>query len=783
MHTAARAIRSHSVLGSRRPAVPELWAMAPFGLALFLSGLLLFQVELIIGKYILPWFGGSPAAWITGMLVFQLLLLAGYGYAHLIATRVKWKTQVLAHLCIVAGSIMLLVLCGVVWPSPITPPSTWKPDGAAHPEFQALAIMLASAGVPFFVLSATAPLLQHWAGRFGGKCNPYRLYAFSNLGSLLALCSYPVLIEPYFRLHVQAWAWTMGYLLFALGVCACAASVSGRGVMAASESVESHEPLADRAMARLYPHWLALAACASTALFAVTNVMCQDVASVALLWVVPLSVYLITFVICFGTPRWYIRGVFHSLLAAATILAFCARCTHSIPFQLPAYTLALFAIGMVCHGELARLKPSDAGLTRFYTAVAAGGAMGGIFVAVVAPRLFAGFWEFELSLWGANALLVLTAYRDRSSWWHSRKPWLGIVLLGAAFLIPWAANRVNPIIGAMMQELSYYRALVLVAFPALSILAILTLRDRRQSAARVTQVYAIAMLALYAYAFGAFIRWRSAGSVARVRNFHGVFLVQRDRFMTFLIHGATYHGAQYRGPANSLRPTLYYGPGSGIGTFLNSRGANSATPMRMGVIGLGAGTLAAYGRPGDYIRFYESDPDILRLSQGPHPLFTYLKDSPARLDVVLGDARLSLKREAANGNLQRFDVLVADAFSGDAIPVHLLTREAVETYLKHLEGPDGVLAFHITNASLDLRPLIISLGREFHLAAVPLVGYDRDTQGTNEWVLLSRNRHLLETPELLRLQPSPEPDLNTPVWTDDYSNVWQLIVAKLRERH
>lgn len=761
--------------------------MAPFGLALFLSGLLLFQVELIIGKFILPWFGGSPAVWITSMLAFQLLLLAGYGYAHLLVTRARWKTQVLVHLCIIGGSLALLVLQGVVWPSPITPPSTWKPDGPAHPEFRTLAILLLSVGLPFLVLSATAPLLQHWVGRFDGKRNPYRLYAFSNLGSLLALFSYPILIEPHFRLQVQAWAWTAGYILFAFGVCACAVIISSSGTMAAARPLEAQEVLADRPSARLYPQWLALAACASTALFAITNVMCQDVASIALLWVVPLSVYLISFVICFGNPGWYIRSIFHPLLAATTFLAFTARCTHSIQFQLPAYALALFAVCMVCHGELMRLKPSAADLTRFYAAVATGGVLGGIFVALLAPQIFPDFWEFELSLWSANVLLVLTAYRDRSSWWwRSHKPWIGIALPTAAFLVPWYANRINPIIGATMRELGYYRGFAFVTFSALLALLILIRPGKTQGAARGIQVFVIAMLVLYAYAFGAFIRWRSTGTVARVRNFYGVFLVQQYRFMTVLIHGATYHGAQYRGAANRLRPTLYYGPGSGIGVFLDNRlkrSSSSAAPMRMGVIGLGAGTLAAYGRPGDYIRFYENNPDILWLSQGPHPLFTYLKDSPATLDVVLGDGRLSLEREAANGNLQRFDVLVVDAFNGDAIPVHLLTREAAEIYLKHLSGLDSVLAFHVTNASLDLIPLVMSLGRAFHMAAVPLIGHDRETQGTNEWVMLSQRRPALETPELLRLRPVPEPDWQIPVWTDDYSNVWQLIVTKLRERN
>jgi hypothetical protein len=306
----------------------------------------------------------------------------------------------------------------------------------------------------------------------------------------------------------------------------------------------------------------------------------------------------------------------------------------------------------------------------------------------------------------------------------------------------------------------------------------------KQHRLRGGQICVAAMLVLYAYIFIGFARWRGANAVARTRNFYGVFMVQQDRFMTLLVHGATYQGAQYRGPINHLSPTLYYGHDSGIGILLDNhpkRSSGAIAPMRLGVVGLGAGTLAAYGRPGDYIRYYEINPAILRLSRGPRPLFTFLKDCPAKLDVILGDARLSMEAEAAHGELQEFDILVVDAFSGDEIPVHLLTKQAVEIYLRHLR-PDGVLAFHTTNASLDLKPVMRGLGGEFHLAVLPLIARDRDTQGVNEWVLLSWNRQLLETPELLKFGRVMGADSNAPVWADDYSNVWQLIVTKLRER-
>jgi hypothetical protein len=737
-------------------------------------------VELIIGKFILPWFGGAPAVWTTSLLVFQLLLLAGYGYAHLLATHSKRKTQLCVHLCIVGGSLLLLALNGTAWPSPITPGAGWKPQGPGHPEFHALAILLAGIGLPFFVLSTTVPLLQHWFGLIQTRFDSYKFYALSNMGSFLALLSYPILIEPHFRLQVQAWAWTVGYTFFAIGIGFCAAIVgSGETAKLPGETKRSSAPLVS---ATHYLHWLALSACASAALFAVTNVMCQDVAPVALLWVVPLALYLLSFVICFGNSRWYKRTIWHPVLAIATILAFAARCTHSVVFQLTAYALVLFAIGMACHGELARLKPSEAGLTSFYTAVATGGALGGIFVGLFAPQVFPDFWEFELVLWGAGALVVITVYRDRSSWWYARGLWIGVALLSAGLIIPFLASQVDRLVGATLQELGYYQAFAFIALAALSGVVVLVGLGDKHHRLRSVQICVAAMLILYGYIFIGFTRWRGTNVVARTRNFYGVFMVQQDRFMTLLVHGATYQGAQYRGQINHLSPTLYYGHDSGIGIFLDThpkRNSPTIAPMRLGVVGLGAGTLAAYGRPGDYIRFYEISPAILRLSQSPRPLFTFLMDCPAKLDVILGDARLSMEAEAAHGELQDFDVLVVDAFSGDQIPVHLLTKEAVQTYLRHL-SPNGVLAFHTTNASLDLKPVMLGLGREFRLGVLPLVAHDRDTQASNEWVLLSWNRQLLETPAMLRFGRVLEADANAPVWTDDSSNMWQLVVAKLR---
>jgi hypothetical protein len=686
--------------------------------------------------------------------------------------------QIVVHLCLVGASIVLLVARSFEWPSPITPEKAWKPVSTVHSEMHTIVILLVAVGLQFSVLSTTAPLLQNWIERADAQINSYRLYAISNLASFVALISYPLLIEPYFRLHTQAWTWTAGYLVFSSGVSYCAATGAGGPKLLSASKIA---PVGGSKVS-LYLHWLGLAACASTALFAITNVMCQDVASFALLWVVPLSLYLFSFVICFGTSRLYKRIIFHPLLAVATILAFIARCTYSIAFQLVAYSLVLFAICVTCHGELERLKPGPAGLTYFYTAVATGGALGGIFVVLVAPLAFPDFWEFDLALWGVSALMVFTVHRDRNSWWYSLKSWWGIGLFIFAFVSPMIASHFAPSVGGVMNDLNYYHALELLTLVVLLCIFI-TRRKFKRIPLRGIQISVVAMLVLCGWMSMAFIQRRAADHViARIRNFYGVFMVQQDQSLTLLIHGGTYQGAQFRGVNSRLRPTTYYGHNSGIGILLENHPKRiSNESMRIGVVGLGVGTLAAYGRPGDYLRFYEIDPDILRLSEGPHPLFTYLEDSLARYDVVIGDARLSLESEAIHNRLQNLDVLVIDAFNGDAIPVHLLTKEAAQAYLQHL-SPDGVLAFHVTNASLDLVPVTLGLGREFGLSVLLTKGYDSDFNVYNEWVLLSRDRGILKMPQLLQSGRLLDFEPSCELWTDDYSDVWRLMVARFGER-
>jgi hypothetical protein len=437
---------------------------------------------------------------------------------------------------------------------------------------------------------------------------------------------------------------------------------------------------------------------------------------------------------------------------------------------------------MICHGELERLKPNRTRQTLFYTAVSAGGALGGAFVVLVAPLLFPDWWEFYLALWGACALTIFTVLRDPNSWWYSRKHWGSIALLVFAFAFPEIAGRFIPAVGAVMNSLNQFHVVECCVVVALLITSIAR-RQFRPSLPN-NRICALTTLFLYGLMFVSVIRWQDSDHViVQVRNFFGVLRVQQDESLTLLIHGGTYQGAQFRDGGSRRQPTTYYGHSSGIGLLLDHHPKrNLNEPIRIGVVGLGVGTLAAYGRPGDYMRFYEIDPDILRLSAGSHPQFTYLADSSARCDVVAGDGRLSLESEATSDQLQHFDVLVIDAFHGDAVPVHLLTKEAARIYLQQID-PDGVLAFHVTNASLDLVPVTLGLGREFGLSALLMRTNDSGVEVHNEWVMLSRNRQILNMLQLLGSGKLLDSESRSDLWTDDYSDVWRLMLAKFEEHH
>ena len=410
--------------------------MPIYAITIFTGAFLLFQVEPLLARYILPWFGGSSAVWITCILFFQLLLVAGYAYSHLIATRLSARRQVIVHLAIVAACVVLMGALALIWQSPITPGPNWKPVNPDFPISRIFGLLLISIGLPFFILATTGPLLQAWFAQSHQGASPYRLYALSNVGSLLALVTYPFVVEPELTLRAQAILWSLLFGAFAVGVGLCARRISQVSPLGA---LDYNVTESDRRSASLPTRltrilWMTLAAVPSVMLLATTNQVCQQVAVIPFLWVLPLAIYLLSFIICFDNPRWYRRSIFHPALGAAVFLALVVLCSPdiSIMIQLITYSALLFTICMVCHGELVKLKPHERYLTSFYLMVAIGGAIGGVFVVAIAPWLFAGFWEFHLAIWISLLLLFIVLMRDPSSWIHERRPVVAMAMLSSA---------------------------------------------------------------------------------------------------------------------------------------------------------------------------------------------------------------------------------------------------------------------------------------------------------------------------------------------------------------
>jgi len=670
--------------------------MILYAVTIFLSAFLLFQVQPLIAKVILPWFGGTAAVWTTCMLFFQLLLLAGYVYSHAyVRLRVPARRQI---------HIALLVLAAATLP--LAASAAWKPEGGEDPTWRILGLLATSVGLPYFVLSTTGPLVQAWYARSHEGAAPYRLFALSNLGSMLALVSYPLAVEPLLTLGHQAAVWSAGFVLFAL---ACA-MLAWRSKAAEALPLAGGDTAAPGA--GLKALWAALAACASLLLLAFTSHMTLNIAAIPFLWVLPLALYLLSFVLCFEASGWYRRWLFLPLLAAgfAGVCVTLTRSNPSIWTLIPLYSATLFAACMVCHGELARSKPHPRHLTGFYLMLALGGAAGGVLVGLVAPKVFEDLYELPIGMVALSLLVTVALLRDRSSVLHRR---FGI------------AARI-----------------VLLALAA---------------------ALAVALYRTYAE--------NSADTRVTSRNFYGVLNV-RDTgegpdAMRSLSHGTIIHGKQFLEPDRRDWPTSYYGLKSGVGLALvDARGHG---PLRVGVVGLGTGTLAAYGRTGDVFRFYDINPDVVELARTE---FTFLKDSPAKVEVALGDARLSMEREPA----QNFDVLALDAFSSDAIPVHLLTVEAFKTWLRHLK-PGGVLAVHISNRYLDLVPVVQQAARHLSLELRQVENDDEDDAGVyrSDWMLLSTSpaafegQLLKEAGERLDAVPSVK------LWTDDYSDLYRIL--------
>jgi SAM-dependent methyltransferase len=678
--------------------------MLIYAATIFLSAFLLFQVQPLIAKIILPWFGGSAAVWTAAMLFFQLVLLAGYGYAHLSIRFLKARAQMAVHVALLALSCALL---------PILPSPTWKPTESGDPTARILLLLVATIGLPYFLLSSTSPLLQAWYVRRSGSAVPYRLFALSNFGSMLALVSFPFLIEPVLTSKLQAWSWSGGYVAFAV-VCALAAWVS-RAEGAHAAAVEASVEPAPRPKVGEMALWVGLAAVASVLLVSITTHMSQNVAPIPLLWVLPLALYLLTFMIAFESDRLYHRGIMFVLLVPA--FYYMTRDLYEdsgnlhIRILIPVFAGGLFVCCLLCHGELARRRPATQYLTLFYLMVSIGGALGGIFVAIIAPRVFVSNLELPL---GLAACALIAAY----VMWNGIEHKIGIWVLRAALLIG---------VGLMLGYLA-----------------------RRE-------------------------RDEAKGFRLVARNFYGVLHVKDDEATSedeyserTLLHGTINHGSQILDEALRYKTTSYYGPDSGVGRAIKA--VQGRGPIRVGVVGLGAGVLSNYGRAGDFYRIFEINPLVEKIAQTE---FTFYPHSPAEKAILMGDARLTMERLES----LQLDVLAIDAFSSDAIPIHLLTREALEVYFRHLK-PDGILALHISNRYLDLEP-VCAKGAEYFRKTAMLVSDDGDEApylSASNWVLVSADNAIFNNDAFTDADIQPaKAKAGFRAWTDDYSNIVQIL--------
>lgn len=750
-----------------------------------LSAFLLFQVQPIISKFILPWFGGSPGVWTTCMLFFQIVLFAGYAYAHAL-TLLPRRWQGILHGLLLGAAIALL---------PIAPDAVWKPTGNEDPAMRILLLLAMSVGLPYFVLSSTSPLVQVWFTRASGGGSPWRLYALSNIGSLAALLSYPLFFEVHWDVVEQTTLWSVAFGAFVI------LSLSGVWLDRRHALDAESKPAVIIHTAADHPGWLRrilwvlLPALASCVLLGATNHVCQDVAVIPFLWVVPLSLYLLTFIICFEHERWYARVAALWALPALPLIFF--ACTNERLEKMgwwkwdwtPNYLWelgwsfgAMFFACMLCHGELTRLKPAPRRLTEFYLLMSAGGALGGLFVSLGAPRAFTTFAEWPVSLIAvfllAGIVLMRSVWRLKKVW-----EWLFMILIVPLTIIGgWALVEK----GIVTQDLLKEKLKMDVVVPmwtlwatlgviALCIL-ILAVRAFRRGSLRIGLV-SLLMLGIqltFAILMMCDLGFKREDKLERVRNFYGMLSVTEDYDSGLdmkyrqLSNGGIVHGLQNFGAALREEPTTYYGRHTGIGKALES--LKDRTDARVGVVGMGAGTVSVYAQKGHTFRFYDINPEVVRIAK-KH--FTYLEDLQkrgAKLDVVISDARLALERESP----QNFDVLLLDAFSGDSVPVHLLTKEAFAIYQRHMT-PDGIIAVHITNTYLVLAPVIESIAADAGFKTTRIATEADGDHDSTDYILVTRNEAFLKaTPtELVGNETELKHDVR--LWTDRYHNLLRIL--------
>jgi hypothetical protein len=685
---------------------PRGVVVVAFAATMALVGFLLFQIQLVLGKFLLPWFGGSASTWIVCMLFFQMALLAGYALAYGLARYLSLPQQIAIELAILGGSLLLL---------PITPYESWKPATADDPTWRILALLSTSVGLPYVALATTTPLLTRWIAQLSASLAPSRFFAASNLGSFCGLLTYPFAVEHLLSTHQQMRWWSRGYIMYATLLTFCA-------VLALSKTRGER-----REVGRLVPSgkgdplakWVACAGLGSTLLLATTNAITQWSAVVPFLWTVPLALYLLTFVMVFGHPRTYypdVFGLMFLLLAGASQFLATPTYTKDLVAQLALQAATLFAGCMICHAELSRLQPPPERLPRFYLAVAAGGALGGTIVALVAPLCFSDYFEHPLALCAVTTLVLARAYRKARGVTLAATVGTGLILFGGL-----VAGRWDDLAHGLVVE--------------------------------------------------------------RARNFYGVVEVVRQnaadpsQYSLALLQAGIEQGAQFQSAERKMQPICGFGAESGLGRAIahhaKRRSGGPQAPLRIGVIGLGAGMVAALGHDGDVMRFYELNPAVVMLAERH---FTYLRDSKAKVDVLLGDARLVLERQLKEGDAQGFDVLVLDAFRGASPPLHLMTAEAFEIYYSHLAA-NGILAINFEIDTFEVAPLHRGMARKFGVD----VGWFETEEGPDclrpvSWALYSKDPNFLETPAVRRaVWPWPDNGRSELVWSDDNANLMSII--------
>lgn len=676
-----------------------LASVLPFALTILLGAFLVFQVQPVFSNSVLPWFGGTPAVWTTCMLFFQVVLFGGYLYAHLLSSWLQPKTQVIVHSMMLIAAMMTL---------PIEPDTAWKPTGGESPLLYLLSLLTINVGLPYFVLSSTGPLVQTWLSYRNPDNSVYRLFALSNIGSLVALLSYPFLFEPMLSLSNQSWFWSIGFGVYAVCQLVLLAGLwRVTKPSAATKDLNAGTTISRPTRGHLQA-WLLLPAFASVMLLAITNHVCRDVAVIPFLWVLPLSIYLLSFIISFDRPVWYRPKLFALICLCMMFLwtvADAINPEHWLPIEVLYNMAILFLVCMLCHGEVARIKPHTRFLTKYYLYLSAGGAIGGLIVGLICPLVFSSFVEYSFGMFATGVMAVVMLIAHRS----------------------WTAIDFNL---DVVRRLKWAGVLVVL------LATLMGAKNNRK------------------------------GKIAMNRNFFGMVEILQYKNGRGMVHGNTLHGSQFQKPNHRIA-TSYFGAQSGIGRTLRFK--TQQGPIHVCTCGLGAGTMATYGRDGDKFEFIEINPVVEDFAR---QYFTFLEDSAADVSVHIGDGRLVLERST-----DKYDVVAIDVFSSDAVPAHLLTVEAMQLYKDRVKQ-DGIIAVNVINRHLDIARQVHRLAHEIGWHSREIRADANPEQGMfkSQWVVISRTPDVFSDPIFGEtITPAPEMIESTPAWTDQYHNLFSLL--------